>query len=262
MPSPRNPDSLPRPGRPTGPTKPAGPAAPAPLAPRAVRASKADIHGRIYKAIVEHRLQPGTKLTEERIAELFNVSRTQVRGVLQRLAVEQLVTLVPNRGAFVATPSAAEAHDVLDVRRTLEPGVVLRLVERIAAGQARDALKQLRQLVKREQQAIAAGDRRAAVRLSGEFHVLLAELSGSAIYWRLMRELTPLTCLAILSFEAPTAAACPNDEHARLIAAIAAGDGSTAAALMVEHLHHIERALALDRRDKDAEVDLAELLLG
>jgi DNA-binding GntR family transcriptional regulator len=225
-------------------------------------ASKDDIHGRIYKAIVEHRLHPGTKLTEERVAELFAVSRTQVRGVLQRLAVEQVVTLVPHRGAFVATPTAAQAHDVLDVRRTLEPGVVTRLIERIATGEARTAIRQLRQLVKREQQARASGDRRAAVRLSGEFHVLLAELSGSSIYLRLMRELTPLTCLAILSFEAPTAAACPNEEHARLIDAIEAGDADGGTALMVEHLHHIESALDLSRSDADDEVDLAELLLG
>ena len=91
-------------------------------------ASEADIYERIYEAVVEHRLLPGTKLSEERVAELFSVSRTQVRGVLQRLAVEQLVTLIPNRGAFVTTPSADEAHDVLEVRRTLEPAVVRRLI--------------------------------------------------------------------------------------------------------------------------------------
>jgi DNA-binding GntR family transcriptional regulator len=232
--------------------------------PRAITepATKADIHGRIYKAIVEHRLQPGTKLTEERIAELFSVSRTQVRGVLQRLAVEQLVTLVPNRGAFVAQPTAAQAHDVLDVRRTLEPGVVTRLIERLATGEARDGIAQLRRLVQHEQQAHQSGDRRTAVRLSGEFHVLLAELSGSSIYLRIMRELTPLTCLAILSFEAPTTAACPNDEHARLIDAIEAGDAPGAIALMTEHLLHIEHALNLDRSDAEPEVDLADLLLG
>lgn len=240
---------------------PATPKAPVPRA-KTEPATKDDIHGRIYKAIVEHRLQPGTKLTEERIAELFSVSRTQVRGVLQRLAVEQLVTLVPNRGAFVATPTAAQAHDVLDVRRTLEPGVVARLIERLRAGEARDGIAQLRLLVQHERQAHQDGDRRSAVRLSGEFHVLLAELSGSSIYLRMMRELTPLTCLAILSFEAPTAAACPNDEHARLIDAIEAGDVAGAAALMTEHLLHIERALNLGRPADEPEVDLAELLLG
>ena len=224
-------------------------------------ASKDDIYERIYEAVVEHRLLPGTKLSEERVAELFSVSRTQVRGVLQRLAVEQLVTLIPNRGAFVTTPSAEEAHDVLEVRRTLEPAVVQRLIARIAAGKAPTALKQLRALVKREQQAHANGDRRAAVRLSGEFHVLLAQLSGSAIMTRMLRELTPLTCLAILTFEAPTGTACPNDEHTVLLDAIEAGDSAQAVAIMDEHLHHIEKSLNLDA-EAAPEIDLAEALLG
>lgn len=224
-------------------------------------ASRADIHQSIYDAIVEHRLLPGTKLSEERVAELFAVSRTQVRGALQRLAVEQLVTLIPNRGAFVTTPSAEEAHDVLSVRRTLEPAAVTRLMERIAAGKAPTAIRQLRALVRREQQAHQRGDRRQAVRLSGDFHVLLAELSGSSILARLMRELTPLTCLAILTFEAPTAVACPNDEHAMLIDAIERDDIEGAAALMSEHLMHIENALNLDVQ-ATREVDLAEVLFG
>jgi len=224
-------------------------------------ASKADIYGRIYEAIIEHRLLPGTKLSEERVAELFSVSRTQVRGVLQRLAVEQLVTLVPNRGAFVTILSADEAHDVLEVRRTLEPAIVLRLMDCITKGKAPEAVRQLRALVKREQQAHDSSDRRAAVRLSGEFHVQLAQLAGSSIMTRMMRELTPLTCLAILTFEAPTGAACPNDEHSRLIDAIESGQKKAAVALMTDHLHHIEKSLNL-HAEEEAEIDLAEALLG
>jgi DNA-binding GntR family transcriptional regulator len=224
-------------------------------------ASKADIYERIYQAVAEHRLLPGTKLSEERVAELFSVSRTQVRGVLQRLAVEQLVTLIPNRGAFVATPSADAARDVLEARRTLEPAIIARLIARIAEGKAPGAVKLLRALVKREQQAHANGDRRASVRLSGEFHVQLAHLSGSSIMTRMMRELTPLTCLAILAFEAPTVAACPNDEHTRLIDAIEAGQTRIAAALMSDHLHHIERSLNLEEREQTG-IDLADALLG
>ena len=247
-------------------SRPTPPPTPRPSAPDAApatrgRASRADIHQSIYDAIVEHRLLPGTKLSEERVAELFAVSRTQVRGALQRLAVEQLVTLIPNRGAFVTTPSAEEAHDVLSVRRTLEPAAVTRLIERIATGKAPTAVRQLRALVRREQQAHARGERRQAVRLSGDFHVLLAELSGSSILARLMRELTPLTCLAILTFEAPTAVACPNDEHALLIDAIERGDTEGAARLMTEHLTHIEKALNLDAQEV-REVDLAEVLFG
>jgi len=223
--------------------------------------AKINIYDRIYEAIVEHRLMPGTKLAEEKVAELFGVSRTQVKGVFQRLAVEQLLTMIPNRGAFVTTPTADEARDVLEVRRTLEPAIVERLIARIAAGDAPSAVAQLRALTAREHQAHAQGNRPTSVRLSGEFHVLLAALSGSAISTRMMRELTPLTCLAILTFEAPTHSACPDDEHVRLVDAIAAGGAAVAAGLMVEHLHHIEASLNLTRNE-DVEVDLAAILLG
>jgi len=220
--------------------------APNPLLGVVKPASKGDIYAWIYEAIIEHRMMPGTKLPEEKVAELFSVSRTQVRGVLQRLAVEQLVTLVPNRGAFVTTPTADEAREVLEARRTIEPAIVRRLVARIAAGKAPGAVKSLRAIVAREQKASARGDRRAAVRLSGEFHGELARLSGSGIMARMVRELTPLTCLAILAFEAPTRAACPNDEHQRLTDAIEAGRADEAAGLMLHHLAHIEHSLKLD----------------
>ena len=58
-----------------------------------------EIYEKIYVAILEHRLHPGTKLVEERLAEIFNVSRARIREVLARLAHEQIVELYPQRGA-------------------------------------------------------------------------------------------------------------------------------------------------------------------
>lgn len=221
---------------------------------------KADIYQCIYDAVVEHRLLPGTKLTEEKLGELFSVSRTQVRSALQRLAAEQLVSLVPNRGAFVATPSEDEARDVLEVRKMLEPLVARRLIEKIQQGQSQGAIRHMRALVKREQQARDQGKRRLAVRLSGEFHVQLAELAGNQIVTRMLRQLTPLTCLAILSFEAPTAHACPNEEHSELLDLIEAGETDKAMAMMAAHLQHIEDSMRFNSHTE--EVDLAQMLFS
>ena len=49
-----------------------------------------EIYERIYVAILEHRLHPGTKLGEERMADIFGVSRARVREVLARLAHEHI----------------------------------------------------------------------------------------------------------------------------------------------------------------------------
>ena len=78
----------------------------------------------LTRAIVEHRLQPGTKLAEQKLADHFGVSRTLVRQALFQLSQNRLVRLEPARGAFVAAPSADEARQVFAVRRMLEAEMV------------------------------------------------------------------------------------------------------------------------------------------
>lgn len=231
------------------------------LKSRAGGRSQVDIFDRIYRAIVEHRLVPGTKLAEERVAEVFSVSRTQVRGALQRLAASQLVTLVPNRGAFVATPTPSDAQDVLEARKLIEPKVIERVVANVRARGGKALLARLVAHLEKEEAARLSGDRHASVRLSGEFHVLLAELSGSSIFANMMRELTPLTCLAILAFQAPTGTACRDDEHEQIVAAIQAGETPLACRRMLGHLKHIE--LSLQRAATgNGRNDLIAALLG
>ncbi|WP_210454840.1 GntR family transcriptional regulator, partial [Pantoea ananatis] len=74
----------------------------------------------LMTAIVEHQLLPGSKLPEEALAEVFGVSRTGIRKVLQRLAAVQMVTLTPKRGAHVACPTVEEAQQIFRTRALLE----------------------------------------------------------------------------------------------------------------------------------------------
>ena len=75
-----------------------------------------DICNDLQLAILEHRLLPGMKLSEDEVGDLFGASRTVVRAALQALAHSELVTIERNRGAFVAQPSLKEAHEVFDAR--------------------------------------------------------------------------------------------------------------------------------------------------
>jgi len=213
--------------------------------------SNEEIYGRIQKAVLEYRLAPGTKLIEERLAEVSGVSRTKIREVLNKLAHEGLVTLVPNRGAFIASPSVEQARDVFVTRRMIEPEMARLLSERATPAQVRA----LRKHVKLEGDARKRNDRPAIIRLSGEFHVLVAEMIGNEILLRMMRELAPLTCLVITLYDKPNAPACPHHEHDDLIDAIEAHDGARAAACMLEHLQHIEATLNFEVV-KDASPDI------
>jgi DNA-binding GntR family transcriptional regulator len=89
----------------------------------------------ITTAIVERRLMPGTKLAEQKIADIFKVSRTVVRQALNQLSRHKLVTLEPARGARVAEPSIEEARQVFEVRHMLESAVVRRLAASITPQQ-------------------------------------------------------------------------------------------------------------------------------
>jgi DNA-binding NtrC family response regulator len=72
------------------------------------------VYERISAAIMVHGLPPGTRLVESRLCEIFGLGRTRIRQVLQRLANERLVTLLPNRGALVCKPSVREAREVFE----------------------------------------------------------------------------------------------------------------------------------------------------
>lgn len=200
------------------------------------------IYERVLTAIFEHRLAPGTKLGEDRLAGIFGASRARIRRVLPRLAHEGVVRLEPNRGAFVAQPSVAEAREVFEARRVIEPGIVERLVQR---GDLRTMMVRLRQHVAAERRARAANDTRRIVRLSGEFHILLAELAGNGLLAKTMRELASMTCLIIALYDKPSVPSCLGEEHAEMLDALAAGDAARAVKLMVHHLNHVEENLDL-----------------
>jgi len=196
----------------------------------------------LLRGVMEHRLPAGTKLGEERLSELTGASRARVRQVLSRLAHDQLVTLIPNRGAFVASPSREEATHVFQVRSYVEP----MLAASLAADATPAMLARLQAHLREEAQARAEDDRAAMIRLSGEFHVLIAEMVGNPILVKLVRDMVSRTCLIITLYDRPLAHTCPDDEHLRLVQALKKRDAAKARELMAHHLAHIEHSLDLN----------------
>jgi DNA-binding GntR family transcriptional regulator len=87
----------------------------------------------LTRAIVEHRLQPGEKLVEQKLADQFGVSRTLVRQALFKLSQNRLIRMEPARGAFVSAPSLTEARQVFAVRRMLEAGMTREFIQNATA---------------------------------------------------------------------------------------------------------------------------------
>jgi DNA-binding GntR family transcriptional regulator len=226
-----------------------------------------DIHQRLIEAIVDQRLLPGTKLVEDKLGQAFGVSRTRIRQVLIRLAHEQVVTILPNKGASIAEPSVQEAREVFEARCVVEAVLVKRFIERAKAAD----LKALADCIDAEEAARQAGDHAMALRHSGRFHLLLAAASGHATFELFLRKLVSRTSLILMSYApverqrtTPQAApvrwvqACRCDEHRGLLIALRAAVKAKgkeagkampehAVALMTSHLNHIEASLCFNQ---------------
>ncbi|MDN2663273.1 GntR family transcriptional regulator [Psychromonas sp. 14N.309.X.WAT.B.A12] len=210
----------------------------------------------ITNAIMEHRIAPGSKLSESRMATAFEVSRTKINQSLLMLSESGLVQQLPNRGFFVSSPSIDEAKQVFFLRQLLEPEIIKELLKNI---KLKD-IKRLHRHLNAEKEARASSNRRLIIRLSGEFHMLLAEMCGNRYINKMMAELCPLTCLIIALYDVPNTPACPEDEHTTIVAAIESGDEEQAISLMKHHLTHIEMALNLDGSNNNNEVDWDKII--
>lgn len=193
----------------------------------------------IARAIAQQRLQPGSKLGEQKLADHFGVSRTLVRQALHQLAEKRLVRLEPARGAFVAAPTVDEARQVFAVRRMLEGAAARAFAVQSTPAQ----LKALRAHVALEKQALAQDDPSARNELLAHFHVRIAELMGNQVLAQMLAELLSRCALATLLYQTHGAAAHSHGEHAAIVRAFAARDAERAAALMAAHLDATEASL-------------------
>lgn len=189
------------------------------------------VHDLLKKAIIEQALKPGMRLPEDTVGEQFGVSRTIVRHALVRLENQGLVVTRRNRGAFVAEPTKEEAQHVFAVRRCLENEVIRVL----CLGIPESGYDRLEAHV-RSEQSVRGKDGPVSIRLAGEFHVLLAELTGNDVLARYVSEVV-LRCSLIMSLYARSHSSdCAVDEHFQIIEAIRKGDAQRAIDIMEHHL--------------------------
>jgi DNA-binding GntR family transcriptional regulator len=207
----------------------------------------------LTKAIVEHKLRPGTKLAEQKLADHFGVSRTLVRQAFFQLSQNRLIRLEPARGAFVAAPSVLEARQVFAVRRMLEAEMTRAFVHTVTPAK----IRALKAHVAQEKAALLAGDASGRCELLGDFHVRMAELMGNDVLAQLLGELVSRCALITLMYQSASAAQHSHEEHSQIVKALGARNEALAVRLMNEHLLNVEQSLAFDRRVPPNDLSMA-----
>ena len=210
----------------------------------ASRASWQSIYAALHDAVVRHRLDPGDKIVEEEVAEVFGVSRTIVRAALQALGRDGIVVIERNKGARVASPTPTEARGIFEARELIEPHLA-----RLAAARIGEAgVSRLESCLCSEHRALHADHLSEALYLSADFHRVIAELSGHAVLGSILGDLLSRSSLVIALYWRRPETLCENEAHRGLVAAIAARDGERSAALMRQHILALLEGLDLTER--------------
>ena len=209
---------------------------------RGKKPSETWIYDQVFNAILEQRLLPDTKLTEKDLCDVFGVSRTIIRKVLLRLSLDRVVEIRPNRGAIIAAPEPNEVREIFEARRLLEDGIIAEAAQKCCPADT----EILKDMSRREHACIHAEDISGAIRLSGDFHLKLAEIAGNRPLRELLRQLVAQTSLAIARYVPAGQGMCDDDDHDRLIDAITNRDIDNSRSLMREHLTECERRLMLE----------------
>jgi DNA-binding GntR family transcriptional regulator len=134
------------------------------------------------------------------------------------------------------------------IEQALSPGA--KLPGRLTA----DQIKRLESHVDDEERARGANEP-LSIRLATEFHIVLAEMTGSPVLTRYVSEVASRCGLILALYSRPHSAECAVSEHRAIIAALAAGDADRATAVMDQHLEAVAgRALIVSRPPRDYDI--------
>ena len=200
------------------------------------------IYQKILKAIVEHQLPPGSRLPEDRLSEAFGVSRTGIRKVLQRLALERFVVIAKNKGAQVNHPSEEEALEVFDSRILIEP----QLMKDIVKHWNEEHAECFREMVAEEHLAQAEKDLSRAIQATARFHYELAKVAGNNVLAAFVEQLCYRSSLVISAYGTQNSVGCDGcGDHAQLLELLDQGKQAAAQKWMQSHLQKVKASLVL-----------------
>jgi len=203
------------------------------------------IYREVREDIVSMRRKPGEPIVERQIAVTRGVSRTPVREALLRLADEDLVEIFPQSGTFVARIPVAALPEAILMRTALEQTTARLAAERADAGQ----VARLNELIERQRRVVARGDSDRFHEADEAFHAAIADAAGHPGIWRFIEQVKiQVDRYRRLTLPVPGRMRRVIEEHAAIIAAIEAHDGTAAAAAIAAHLENLRASIG-DVRD-------------
>ena len=194
------------------------------------------IYENLRRRLTHGQLAAGSRLVEEKWAEILDVNRSALREALNMLAHEGLLETGSKGGFFVPVPTQASLDEILEVRLAIEVGALEIL--RIRGTVPTEGLEQLQQICGLMQQLLDSGFEYGYTEADRKFHEVLVAMAGNSrlarVYQHAPLPITPLP-------ETSEAGRRENmrqtlADHAELLRLLQAGRVEEAIVLLRRHL--------------------------
>lgn len=191
-------------------------------------------------AIIRGILKPGERLMEVQLAEELGVSRTPVREAIRKLELEDLVVMIPRKGAYVSGISLKDIADVFEVRAAVEALAAGLAAERITA----EELEELERILVKKAEIIEANDLDRLVEIDILFHECLYQASRNAKLVQIINNLSEqIHRFRSTSLASPGRMKEALEEHRKIVEAISERNITLAQTLAQEHIENAENSI-------------------
>jgi len=206
----------------------------------------ADVVEKVYRRVKEmavaYRFRPGARVNEVELAQRFDVSRTPVRQALSRLAHEQFVTFVPNRGFFAREIAPDDVRQIYEYRALIEAGA-FRLACELATAADIDAAAR-----NWAASTDGIGDWRALAQADEAFHVGIAAMAGNPYIVKALEEVNAkLRFFRQIDLEDKSRRDNTYKEHDAILHCLRRGDSSGAEILRDHIVMSSDRAVEVTK---------------
>jgi DNA-binding GntR family transcriptional regulator len=192
----------------------------------------------IKRHILEGKLKPDVRLTEESLSKQLGISKSPVREALNGLQNEGLIRIEPRRGAYLRTFSIKEVEDLYNLREALESYAVsvVRIDENL--------IEDLRMSIERTRRILDANDKIRHIEEDMQFHGRIARATGNMELWRVLENIQNQIWLFRCETYDLSSSSAPR-AHTAILSALEKGNHEKAVASMKEHISNVRNRLVL-----------------
>lgn len=209
-----------------------------------------NLEGKIYKIIkdkiIYHKIKPRERVIDKNIAQELGVSRSLARQVLNILAKEEIVEIVPRKGFYIKEMTKKEIEEMYNVRKILEAYAVRLAVSKISD----DDFKKIENLFKVARKDLDEKKTDSFIKTDLEMHKLFIDKCGNELLKQIINKYNYRYLFYRIADLSPIERAEKSYfEHLEIFKAAKNGDSKASSGLMMKHIEHCKKEI-IDNFDK------------